>query len=126
VAAAAGGQAGQRTDIRVDVVRPVERGEPTILTAIVEVKGCWHPEVQSAMADQLTGRYLHENDCQTGLYLVGWYLCDGWDDSDTRKRQVPWTTMQAAEDALKLQAAGLTTPEKRPEIRAYVLDCALR
>jgi len=126
VAAAAGGQAGQRTDIRVDVVRPAERGDPTILTAIVEVKGCWHPELQTAMANQLTGRYLHENDCQTGLYLVGWYLCDGWDDSDARKGQVPWTTMEEAENALRLQAAGLTTPEKRPEIRAYVLDCALR
>lgn len=126
VAAAAGGQAGQRTDIRVDVVRPAERGEPTILTAIVEVKGCWHAEVRTAMADQLTARYLHENDCQTGLYLVGWYLCNGWDDSDARKGQVPWTTMEEAKNALRLQAAGLTTPEKRPEIRAYVLDCALR
>jgi hypothetical protein len=45
----------------------VERGEPTILTAIEQVKGCWRPEVQSAMAHQLTNRYLHENDCQTGL-----------------------------------------------------------
>jgi hypothetical protein len=34
--------------------------------------------------------------------------------------------MEEAENALRLQAAGLTTPEKRPEIRAYVLDCALR
>ena len=47
------------------------------------------PDVESAMADQLTGRYLRENDCQTGLYLVGWYLCDGWDDNDSRKAQVP-------------------------------------
>lgn len=126
VAVAAGGQAGQRTDIRVDVVRAAEHGDPAILTAIVEVKGCWHPEVETAMADQLAGRYLHENDCQTGLYLVGWYLCDGWDDSDARKGQVPRTRVEEVENALRRQAAGLTTPEKRPEIRAYVLDCALR
>jgi hypothetical protein len=126
VAAAAGGQAGQLTDIRVDVVRPAERGAQTVLTAIVEVKGCWHPEVETSMADQLADRYLHENDCQTGLYLVGWYLCDGWDAKDARKGQVPWTTVEEAKNALKLQAAGLTTPEKKPEIRAYVLDCALR
>jgi hypothetical protein len=106
-------------------VRPVERGEPVILTAIVEVKGSWHPEVETAMADQLVGRYLRDNDCQTGLYLVGWHLCDGWDDSDARKGQVPWATMRAAETQLKAQAGALTTPEKL-EIRAYVLDCALR
>lgn len=123
---AADGQAGQRTDIRVDVVRPRDHGEATILTAIVEVKGSWHAEVTTAMADQLTARYLAENDCQTGLYVVGWYHGVGWDKTDPRKGQAPWSTRGAAETELRQQAALLTTPDKKPEIRSFVLDCALR
>ena len=73
VPAAAGGQPGERTDIRVDVAtRPPAGGDLEILTAIIEVKGCWHPEVATAMQTQLVDRYLRENRCQTGLYLVGW------------------------------------------------------
>ncbi len=43
---------------------------------ITELKGFWHPEVKTAMETQLRDRYLRENQCGHGLYLVMWFLCD--------------------------------------------------
>lgn len=127
VPAAGGGQPGERTDIRVDVAtRPTAGGQPEILTAIIEVKGCWHPEVATAMQTQLVDRYLRENRCQTGLYLVGWYRSAAWDRDDPRQRQVPWPTIEAAQTDLQAQARQLTTADGTRQIQAYVLDCALR
>jgi hypothetical protein len=125
VPGAAGGQAGERTDIRVDAAAPPPgRRDADILTAIVEVKGSWHREVQTAMQTQLVDRYLLENRCQTGLYLVGWFQSPGWDAADPRQRQNPWGTIEEARTELETQAAQLTQEGVR-QIRAYTLDCAL-
>lgn len=125
VPAAAGGQAGERTDIRVDAAAmPAGGRDGDVLTAIVEVKGSWHREVLTAMQTQLVDRYLLENRCQTGLYLVGWFQSPGWDDADARQRQNPWRAIEEARTDLAGQAAQLTQQGVR-EIRAYVLDCAL-
>jgi hypothetical protein len=64
--------------------------------------------------------------CQTGLYLVGWYRSAGWDPTDRRHQQIPWPSIGSATTALEAQAAQLTTPDGTRQIRAYVLDCALR
>jgi len=90
----------------------------------VEVKGSWHREVQTAMQTQLVDRYLLENRCQTGLYLVGWFQSPGWDAADPRQRRNPWGTIEEARTELETQAAQLTQEGVR-QIRAYTLDCAL-
>jgi len=59
------------------------------LTAIIEVKGCWNPELAHAMQTQLVDRYLRGWDCRYGIYVVGWFACDQWDSADTRKRATP-------------------------------------
>ena len=38
---------------------------------IVEAKGCWNKDLKTAMRDQLRDRYLKENQCSHGLYVVG-------------------------------------------------------
>jgi hypothetical protein len=125
VSAAVGGQAGERTDIRVDAAAlPSDGREADILTAIVEVKGSWNREVQTAMQTQLVDRYLLENRCQTGLYLVGWFQSPGWDAADGRRAQSPWGAIEEARTNLDAQAAQLTQQGVR-HVRAYVLDCAL-
>ncbi|MBI2839684.1 MAG: hypothetical protein HYX75_15340 [Acidobacteria bacterium] len=64
--------AGQETDIHVTARLTRDSWAPTdILSAIVEVKGCWNPDVRHAMKTQLVGRYVHENPSPFGLYLVG-------------------------------------------------------
>jgi len=73
----AGPNRGERTDIHVDAVAHNTDGEAyDSVTVIIEVKGCWHPELDHAMKTQLVDRYLKDNRCQHGLYLVGWFNCD--------------------------------------------------
>jgi len=70
---------GELTDIHIDgTVASDEDSEFSIAKVIIEVKGCWNPGLKTAMETQLVGQYLKDNDCQHGLYLVGWFYCDKW------------------------------------------------
>lgn len=123
-----GGAAGQRTDIQVNAVRLVKGQPADIITVIMEVKGCWHPKLKTAMATQLVDRYLAENQCRHGLYVVGWFLCDAWSESGARKAQTPFASQDECVSFFSEQAAELSKTRLAPDggIWAYVLDCALR
>ena len=124
----ANGQAGQETDIQIHAPLRQRGVDGTdILTVIIEVKGCWHREVKDAMKTQLVDRYLTDNQCEHGMYVVGWYLCDGWDNEDYRKRNTPWRSQDEAMQELNDQAKQLTNElGRRAEVCAIVLDCTLR
>ena len=115
------GERGERTDIHIDAVT---RGSPAdTITVVVEVKGCWHTEVKTAMRTQLVERYLDHNNIQHGLYLVGWFLCPVWNEKDSRRsttQALPWEDLQAAKSALDEQAVSLSGAER--EVRVFVLD----
>ena len=113
---------GERTDIHIDAV--VERSRPGELVrvkVIIEVKGSWHKEVDTAMRGQLRDRYLADNDCRHGLYVVGWFPGDQWDKKDYRRRQSS-QDLEALRSKLDAQAAGLSCATTRVE--AVVLDCS--
>lgn len=79
---------GALTDIRVDAIIKNQDGKSyDSITVIIEVKGCWNQELRRAMQTQLVDCYLKDNYCQYGLYLVGWFLCDRWDENDYRKKR---------------------------------------
>lgn len=67
-----GDNQGENTDVYVTL--PATDTRPN-LTVIIECKGCWHNELNSAMQTQLVNRYLADNQCRCGLYLVGWFYC---------------------------------------------------
>jgi predicted NACHT family NTPase len=120
-----GGNPGERTDIHVDAVLKHPNGDTyDSITVIIEVKGCWHSEVQTAMQSQLVERYLADNACPYGLYLVGWFNCQQWDSKDLRKKQVPKIALDEARIQFDEQAQRLTSSVNR--VRAYVLNTALR
>jgi hypothetical protein len=124
-----GDSPGERTDIHIDALKRGSRaGELDRIRLVVEVKGCWHREVRSAMRTQLRDRYLLDNTCRHGLYVVGWFLCDRWEDEHASKAAAleSFPTQTAAdaqaffdEQASDLSGAGLT-------LRAVVIDAALR
>ena len=122
------GQAGQRTDIHVDAVSTSSSpDELDCLKVIIEVKGCWHREVRTAMRTQLVDRYLHENRCRHGMYVAGWFGCDSWDEDDPRKRRTPWPSIDDARAEIGTQAADLCADDSLSvKVRGIVLDCALR
>lgn len=116
---------GEKTDVRVEA-RERDRDGTVIdvLTVVIEVKGCWHRELNSAMETQLVGRYLSNNNTNHGLYVVGWYNCDKWDETDSRKRRAPKHDRDEAQRRLDAQAADLS--RDGTHVRALVLDTALR
>jgi hypothetical protein len=119
-----GGGSGQLTDIHIDaVIQGAQPGSYETIYVIIEVKGNWHPELWTAIETQLRGRYLKENHRRDGIYLVGWFSCNKWDDTDNRKGQVPPIRLSEAaailaDQAVKLSADGYL-------IRSYVLDASL-
>ncbi|NMC64332.1 MAG: hypothetical protein GYA55_14300, partial [SAR324 cluster bacterium] len=100
-----------RLDIHIKVFGRDHLGRPTDPSeVIIEVKGCWHPELDTAMETQLVGKYLSANGCHHGIYLVGWFNCDAWNDpSDTRKQKAPNLSLKQAREKFGQQAGVLST-----------------
>jgi hypothetical protein len=120
-----GGNPGERTDIHVDALTKLPTGEIyDSITVIIEAKGCWHPELQTAMESQLVNRYLADNTCKYGLYLIGWFSCPQWDSQDSRNRRTPQITIDEAKIQFDRQAETLSTSGN--VVRAYVMNTALR
>ncbi|KKU13229.1 MAG: hypothetical protein UX21_C0051G0007, partial [Microgenomates group bacterium GW2011_GWC2_45_8] len=99
-----------RLDIHIKVFGRDQLGRPTDPSkVIIEIKGCWHSELDTAMETQLAGRYLSTNGCHHGIYLIGWFNCDAWNDpSDSRKQKVPNLTLTQAKEKFEQQAEALS------------------
>lgn len=117
---------GDKTDIHVAAVVPQQDANTyDSIKAIIEVKGCWHHELDTAMETQLVGQYLEDSGCLHGLYLIGWFNCDRWQE-DTQRRQAAdraATDMPELQARLDAQAARLS--EGTISVRALVLNVAL-
>jgi hypothetical protein len=115
---------GERTDIHLDALAPGPRpNEYARISVIVEVKGCWNRKVNEDMEGQLRDRYLQDNRCQHGIYLVGWFVCDQWDRKDDRRGRTPKMTAALAQSHFDAQARALSGSV---QLRAVVLNAALR
>ncbi|MEQ8969263.1 MAG: hypothetical protein RIE73_02575 [Coleofasciculus sp. C1-SOL-03] len=120
-----GNEPGERTDIHVDAVLKRPNGETyDSITVIIEVKGCWHSEVKTAMATQLVERYLKDNVCSYGLYLIGWFSCPQWDDQDSRNKKTQKIGIDKARNKFDKQAEEISLSGN--VVRAYVLNTSLR
>ena len=76
------------------------------------------------MKAQLVDKYLEGNRRRHGLYLVGWFNCDQWDDEDSRKGWVSKQDINAVQESLDRRACQLSEEDLR--VRSVVLDTALR
>ncbi len=111
---------GQQIDILVRAVKKHGNEEP-VPTVVIEVKGCWNPELGTAMKAQLRDRYLKDNGYRCGIYLVGWFVCDRWPRARVAKRKArPEDTIGAWRGRLAQQAQDLSVNGFR--LRAFVLD----
>jgi hypothetical protein len=121
---AAGAGMGDRTDIHVTAVSS-DPGRPPLIRAIVEVKGCWHRELATALETQLVARYLRGTDNHYGFYVAGWFTSDHWEPSDWRNSPCSRVTRDAAAVMLAEQAQS-ATDEGNFVVKSIVLDLALR
>jgi len=118
------GATGQKTDLYVSATRPGAR-EKTVV--VIEVKGCWRPELKTSMETQLVNRYLRNNFYTHGVYLVGWFRCAQWEKTDVkrdyRSGAVPFEQISEAEEYFSSQSKALS--EDRIRVRGIVLDMSL-
>ena len=115
---------GQFTDIHVDAVRQKVRGDALdVVTVILEAKGCWNKGLKTSMQSQLRDRYLKDNRCRHGVYVIGWFLCETWNRKDYRRRQTPKLTFEEAREFFAQQAEELSI--EGFTLRSYVLDSTL-
>lgn len=114
---------GERVDLQVDAFVRLPNGEiHDCVSAIIEVKGCWNKDLDTAMQTQLVDRYLKDNSCQHGLYLIGWFNCKQWDTKDSRKP--PKLSIEEARKKFETQAAELSN--QGVKVKAVVLNTSLR
>lgn len=116
-----GGSPGELTDIYATLFVPSSQEH---FIVIIEVKGCWHEKVQTAMETQLLNRYLNESGCDHGIYLVGWYSCNQWDGKDSKKNRISVQNIEETRSKFDDQAKKLSSDKKT--IKSFVLNCALR
>lgn len=90
----------------------------------VEVKGCWHPEVDHALRTQLAERYLVPEGERQGVYIVAWFAADDWDIKDWRRKACAGRGL-AESRSLFAEQARQVSEELDLEIEAVVLDCSL-
>lgn len=114
---------GERVDLQVDAfIRLPNKQIHGCVSAIIEVKGCWNKNLDTAMQTQLVDRYLRDNSCQHGLYLVGWFNCEQWDKEDSRKP--PKLNIEEAKQKFEAQAAELS--KQGVKVKAVILNTSLR
>ncbi len=117
---------GDRTDILVETTPKSASGEygTSVIRLVIEVKGCWHKKLQTAIESQLRDQYMNTIQCTRGIYLIGWYKCDGWAD-DYRRNDVIYETIEDAQTDLIARAE--TACLGRPIVIApFVLDLRIR
>lgn len=116
---------GERTDVHVDaIVRETRVEEHETVTVIIESKGCWYHRLYKEMEAQLANRYLRDNRCRHGLYLVGWFNCPQWDLEDRRQKTAAKRNLNQTRKRLKARASELS--QSGTHIESVILDTALR
>lgn len=111
---------GPSTDIHVDVITSEHRH----IKAVIEVKGCWNPDLKTSMKGQLIDKYFQGSDCQHGIYLVVWFNKAHWDAEDSRKRKVPANSIEEIQRFFEDQENEFSTNEC--VVRSFVLDANWR
>lgn len=114
------GLPGDRTDIQIHAHPPTGAG-PETLTIVIETKGCWNRELDTGLVDQLADRYLHRRGLRTGIYLVGYFEDDRWNDR-------PAHASHGIKDILETQQALARKAAEiyKVSVKVRVLDCRLR
>ena len=111
---------GLRTDVIVETAPPGIGGGFEQLTVVIEVKGCWHAEVRTALRTQLADDYLRPHGLRCGIYLVGWFLCTRWEKAANKLAS---TDIAEARAELNALAADLGDSANDLRIVPLLLDC---
>jgi energy-coupling factor transporter ATP-binding protein EcfA2 len=91
---------------RSDLLIEAPSAESVPLRLVVETKGAWSRELETAIPEQLVGRYLHDYPGAQGLYIVLWPDLASWspDSGGADRARMARLERQATRDVLSRQA----------------------
>lgn len=113
---------GSRTDILVEATAKMPGTDFERLTLVIEVKGCWHQDVETGMHTQLVEGYLRELGLTTGLYLVGWFDCNAWKKPINR---LPNASIDESRAWLEAELSCYDGKNRSEWVKGVILDCRL-
>jgi hypothetical protein len=114
---------GESVDLAVFAPIGTEVEGAATASVTIEVKGCWHAEVNTAMKSQLVDRYLTGTGTTHGIYLVFWFAADGWDSADGRSRLCACDPQQL--HVILSEQARTLTAETHATVRSFVMNGSL-
>jgi hypothetical protein len=119
-----GEMAGQSTDIHVDAALGDDSKSDHYgpISLIIEVKGSWNDGLMIDMERQLRDRYIKNNDCRIGVYIVAYFRAERWIATDNRRLKSNAWNIDELRAQLANQAAALSGSVA---IRSFVLDVSL-
>lgn len=82
---ASGRGRGEDVDLTVSATVGEHVQDAGTVAVRIEVKGCWHPDLETAMEEQLSVRYLHPVSQPHGIYVIGAFDAAAWADGDRRR-----------------------------------------
>ena len=118
------GGLGERGDLVVEAVAGERVDGADIVRVTVEVKGCWNADLDTAMVTQLVERYLLPERERQGIYVVGWFAADDWDDTDRRCRACARRSLSVSREQFEREAVQVSAA-RDVDITAVTLDCSL-
>jgi hypothetical protein len=119
----AGAQLGDRTDIHVDAISD-DPDAPQIVSAVIEVKGCWNRDLRTSLQEQLVEKYLNPVGGENGIYVVGWFASEKWQEGDRRRQQCERLDRGLITSNLEEQAATLSSTSA-VLLRSIAIDLTL-
>ncbi len=118
-------QWNQRTDLEVRAVAICD-AEAVPLEITVEVKGCWHPDVNKSLVTQLRDGYLKKSGRTHGIYLILWTQCPAWNDpADSRRNRLPARTLAEAQAHLAVQKSAFSSASPGYRVEPLLLNLTL-
>jgi hypothetical protein len=110
-----------KTDVLVKAVSLVsgEKIEDPF-TVVVEVKGCWNPNVREDAESQLVQKYLLPHNWTFGIYLVGWFICEAWPSPRNHLNSADFEEAFA-----EVEKIGVAVSSAHPQVTVsgLLLDC---
>jgi hypothetical protein len=116
-----GGHGGDRTDIHVEAF---DRSGDRLLT-IVEVKGAWNRDLDTAMQNQLVETYMAGAPSASSVYLIAWADASEWDADSARERDRRTRATQRGVAELRSLFIGRAEGVEGADVKSYVLDISL-
>lgn len=121
-----GGSGSQNVDIKIDCILD----EHNMATTLIEVKGCWHPELRASIKEQLADLYLNpDNGYKYGIYLIGWYWCEKWDSEDKKSKinniRVENRFNNIGEMTTFFEQQSVTLSDNKKQIKSMIFDLSV-